>query len=414
MISVEEAIEIILKEIRPLGTEKVDIINSLGRVLAEDIYSGHNIPPWDNSAMDGYAVRAEDVSDASQENPAILTVLEDLPAGYMARNEIKRGEAIRIMTGAPMPKGADTVVIVEDTEQAEGKVKVYKPYKKGKNIRRAGEDVKEGALVLPKGSIISPASVGMMAGVGRSFVHLYQRARVAILATGDEVVDIDEEIEEGKIINSNSYTLASQVRECGAIPILLGIARDTPEHLKEKLKEGMNADLIVSSGGVSVGDYDFVKKVLSELGSAMKFWKVAMKPGKPLAFGTIGGKPAFGLPGNSVSSMIAFEQFVRPALLKMMGHIKIYRPTIEATLKEDLKKEPGRKYFISAMVEGDGKGNYYVAKAGEQGSGILSSMVKANGLIIFDDDQKEAKAGEKIKVQLLNKFFDGREKPWFL
>ena len=398
--------EIILKEIRPLGAEKVDIINSLGMVLAEDIHAQRDIPPWDNSAMDGYAVRAEDVSEASQNSPAIVTVLEDLPAGYVAKKEIKKGETIRIMTGAPIPKGADTVVIVEDTEKTDGKVKVYKPYKKGKNIRRAGEDVKEGTLVLPKGSIITPASVGMMAAIGRSFVHVYQKARVAILATGDEVVDMDEKAKEGKIINSNSYALASQVKECGAIPILLGIAKDTPEHLKEKLKEGMNADLIVSSGGVSVGDYDFVKEVLTELGSEMKFWKVAMKPGKPLAFGTIGGKPAFGLPGNPVSSMIAFEQFVRPVLLKMMGHKKIYRPTIEATLKEDLKKDPGRKYFISAIVEGDGKGNYYVAKAGEQGSGILSSMVKANGLIIFDENQKEAKAGDKIKVQLLDKFFD--------
>ncbi len=412
MISVEDALSLILSQIREMGTERVDITSSLGRVIGEDIYARRNNPPWDNSAMDGYAVRFEDIKGAAKENPAVLRVIEDLPAGYTAKNQVAKGEAIRIMTGAPVPKGADTVVMVEDTEKEGERVKVFRETHLGENIRRTGEDIKTGELVVPKGTLIRPAEVGIMATCGRAFVSVYQRPRVAVVSTGDELVDVDEEIAEGKIVTSNSYTLSSMAAECGALPFQLGIARDTREALKEKLMQALHADVIITSGGVSVGDFDFVKDVLKELGSEMKFWKVAMKPGKPLAFGTIGGKPAFGLPGNPVSCMVCFEQFVRPSLLKMMGHDKIYRPTVQATLKEDIKKKPGRKHFIRSFVRLE-EGHYTVTTTGDQGSGILKSMVAANGLLIFPEEMSMLKAGDTVKVQLIDRSFDFAEGPGY-
>jgi molybdopterin molybdotransferase len=244
----------------------------------------------------------------------------------------------------------------------------------------------------------------MLASVKRSFVSVYQRPQVAILCTGDELVDVDEELVDPKIVSSNSYTLAAQVKDCGAIPIQLGIARDRKEDIKAKLRQGLRADVLISSAGVSVGDYDFVKEVLLDLGVEMVFWKVAMRPGKPLAFGTLAGKPVFGLPGNPVSSMVSFEQFVRPSLLKMMGHRRLARPIIEAILKEDIRKEPGRRHFIRASVSFE-RDHYFVTTTGDQGSGILRSMVKANGLVIIPEGTDWVKAGEKVRVQLLDRNF---------
>lgn len=412
MIPVEEALSIILSQIRQMGTERVDITSSLGRVIAEDIYARRNNPPWDNSAMDGYAVRHEDTRGASKDRPVTLNVIEDLAAGYVAKKTVGRGEAIRIMTGAPVPIGADTVVMVEDTEKDGELVRIFRESPDGDNIRRAGEDIKAGDLVLSRGTLIRPAEVGIMATCGRAFVSVYQRPRVAVLSTGDELVDVDEEVSDGKIVTSNSYTLSSMAAECGAISFQLGIAKDTREALKAKLMEGLHADVIITSGGVSVGDFDFVKDVLKELGSEMKFWKVAMKPGKPLAFGTIGGKPAFGLPGNPVSCMVCFEQFVRPSLLKMMGHVNIYRPMVEAILKEEIKKKPGRKHFIRSFVKFQ-DGRYIVTTTGDQGSGILKSMVAANGFLIFPEELSVLKAGDTVKVQLIDRTFDYAEKPGY-
>jgi len=244
----------------------------------------------------------------------------------------------------------------------------------------------------------------MLASVKRSFVSVYQRPQVAILCTGDELVDVDEELVDPKIVSSNSYTLAAQVKDCGAIPIQLGIARDRKEDIEAKLRQGLRADVLISSAGVSVGDYDFVKEVLLGLGMDMVFWKVAMRPGKPLVFGTLAGKPVFGLPGNPVSSMVSFEQFVRPSLLKIMGHRRLTRPIIEAILKEDIRKEPGRRHFIRALVSFE-RDHYFVTTTGDQGSGILRSMVKANGLVIIPEDMEWVKAGEKVRVQLLDRNF---------
>jgi molybdopterin molybdotransferase len=266
----------------------------------------------------------------------------------------------------------------------------------------SGEDVKKGDRVITQGDTIRPAEVGMLASIGRSFVSVYQKPLVAILCTGDELVDVDGDLEPIKIISSNSYSLGAQVKDCGAVPLQLGIARDRKEEIEEKLRQGMRADVIISSAGVSVGDYDFVKEVMKRLGMEMVFWKVAMRPGAPLAFGVIGEKPVFGLPGNPVSSMISFEQFVRPSLLKMMGNRKLFRPILEAILKEDIKKMTGKRYFIRGSVSFE-KDQYFVTTTGEQGSGILRSMVKANGLIIVSEEQERVRAGEKVKVQLLDR-----------
>lgn len=412
MISVEEALSIILSQVKVMGTERVDITSSLGRVIAEDIYARRDNPPWDNSAMDGYAVRFEDIKGATKESPAVLRVIEDLPAGYIAKKTVGKGEAVRIMTGAPVPKGADTIVMVEDTEKEGERARIFRETPLGENIRKAGEDIKSGELVVPRGTVIRPAEVGIIATCGRAFVSVYQRPRVAVISTGDELVDVDEEVSEGKILSSNSYTLSSMAAECGADAFQLGIAKDTREALKEKLQQALHADVIITSGGVSEGDFDFVKDVLKELGSEMKFWKVAMKPGKPLAFGTIGGKPAFGLPGNPVSCMVCFEQFARPSLLKMMGHKRIYRPVIQAALKEEIKKKPGRKHFIRSFVKFE-ESRYTVATTGDQGSGILKSMVAANGLLIFPEELAVLKAGDTVKVQLIDRSFDYAAEPGY-
>lgn len=408
MISVEEALGLILENIREIGFEKVDIKEALGRVIAEDVYARRNIPPWDNSAMDGYAVRVDDVEGASKENPAVLKVIESLPAGYISENRLNPGEAIKIMTGAPMPNGADAVVMAEYTEKDGGKVRIFKRPEKGDHIRRAGEDVKDGQLVIKKGQLIRPSEIGMLASMARSIVSVYQRPRVAILATGDELVDLDEEICGAKIINSNTYAVGAQIQECGALPILLGIARDRQDELEEKLRLSMNADIIITSGGVSVGDYDHVKDVVKGLGGDLRLWKVAIKPGKPLAFSVLNGRPMFGLPGNPVASMVTFEIFVRPAILKMMGHKKIFRPIIDATIKNDLKKKEQRRHFIRASVQSDVDG-YAVETTGDQGSHMMTSMTKANGLIIFHENETSIKAGDKVKVMLLDRSFEYRK-----
>jgi len=404
MLTVEEALEKILARVEPLGTEKVSLLDALGRVIAEDIDTPRDIPPLDNSGMDGYAVRWEDVGKASRDRPVHLDVTEDLPAGFIATRPVGKAEAIRIMTGAPIPAGADTVVPVEETRKEGSGVFIFKAVAKGDCIRKAGEDVKRGDRIIWAGDPVRPAEVGMLASVKRSFVSVYQRPQVAILCTGDELVDVDEELVDPKIVSSNSYTLAAQVKDCGAIPIQLGIARDRKEDIEAKLRQGLRADVLISSAGVSVGDYDFVKEVLLGLGMDMVFWKVAMRPGKPLVFGTLAGKPVFGLPGNPVSSMVSFEQFVRPSLLKIMGHRRLTRPIIEAILKEDIRKEPGRRHFIRALVSFE-RDHYFVTTTGDQGSGILRSMVKANGLVIIPEDMEWVKAGEKVRVQLLDRNF---------
>jgi molybdopterin molybdotransferase len=397
-----EAQRIVLDAAPTLGLEKVSILETLGRVLGEDIIAQRDNPPWDNSAMDGFAVRAEDiVQPHAIAKPVTLKIVEDVPAGKMPTQTVGPGQAIRIMTGAPIPRGADTVLKVEDTEHQPDSVRVFKAEARGANIRPQGEDVKKGDCIIAKGTQIRPGEAGMLAILAKSFVLVYQRPRVAILSTGDELADLDERFSEDKIINSNSYGIAAAVQDAGGIPLLLGIARDNPAALTEKISHGLNADILVLSGGVSMGDYDFTKAVFRDLGAEMNFWKLAIRPGQPLAFGKIQGKLAFGLPGNPVSSMVTFEQLVRPAMLKMAGMRSYGRPLIEALFQEQFKKRNDRRHFLRGVLWRE-EGVFKVRTTGDQGSGILTSMVKANCLIDIPVEVERVNPGDRVTVQLLN------------
>lgn len=413
MIFVDEALNRILNAISPLGLERVGILEALGRVLAEDVAAPRNIPPKDNSAMDGYALCWKDTFGASPKSPVILKVIEDLPAGTVPKKKVGPGQATRIMTGAPLPAGADAVLRVEDTEKDGTNVRILAAVGEGQDIRRAGEDVREGETVIHRGEVVRPAEIGMLASLGRSFVSVCQRPLVAILATGDELVDIDEPVTPWTIISSNSYSLASQVASCGAVPLMIGIARDTQEDLTAKFRMALRADVILSSGGVSMGDYDLVKDIMRNEGNRIEFWQVAMRPGKPLAFGEMGGVPLFGLPGNPVSSMVSFEQFVRPSLLKMAGHTRLFRKTVQAVAMEDIKKVEGLRTFLRARLEREDS-RVVVRMTGEQGSGILKSMVRANGLIVIPEDVTLVKAGREVTVQVIDDGWWATELPEYL
>ena len=396
----EDALKVVLDAVPVLGIEKISLLDALGRVLAENIIADRDNPPWDNSAMDGFAVRYEDIKqEYAVTTPTVLKVIEDVPAGRFASKTVGKGEAIRIMTGAALPRGADTVLKIEDTEATSDTVKVFKPELQGANIRPQGEDVRKGDCIIPKGKVIRPAEAGMLAILAKPFVFVYQRPRVAILSTGDELADLDERLTDEKIINSNSYGIAAAVREAGGLPHLLGIAKDTPDDLKAKIGQGLNADILVLSGGVSMGDYDFTKPVFQELGGDMNFWKLAIRPGQPVAFGKIGKTLAFGLPGNPVSSMVTFEQLVRPAMLQMCGHKVLSRPIVQAVFQERFSKRPDRRHFLRGILWME-RGMLMVRTTGPQGSGILTSMVKANGLIDIPVEVEKLKPGDVVDVQV--------------
>jgi molybdopterin molybdotransferase len=402
MLSVEQALERVLAAFHVLEPERVAVLETLDRVLAEDIAAGGDIPPHANSAMDGYAVEAADTVGASPHSPVRLRVIGDLPAGYVAETRVEPGTAIRIMTGAPIPSGADGVVRVEDTSSPGDWVDISVEIAPGHFVRPAGEDVRRGDVVMRRGTLIRPQEIGMLATLGRSDVLVTRRPRVAILATGDELVEIDAPLAPGKIRDANSYSNAAQVLRCGATPIMLGIARDQAETLTERIRAGLaeGVDLFLTSGGVSVGDFDTVKEVLAAEGQ-IGFWRVRMKPGKPLAFGHIGEVPVLGLPGNPVSAMVSFETFVRPAILKMLGAANGQRPRVEATLMEAVRRKDERRHFVRVCVKWQ-EGEYRACLTGGQGSGILSSMVKANGLAIIPEDWTHADAGTRVEVLLLS------------
>ena len=400
MIQVQEALDKILSQIQFKGVEKIPLDQALGRVLAEDVVSRVNNPPLDNSAMDGYALIAQDIQSATPENPVKLEVVEEIAAGYTAKGTLKPGHTMRIMTGAPIPPGADAVLMQEDTQKDGNSILCLDRADVEENIRRAGEDVKIGEGVLKKGTTLSPAHIGMMAVVGRSQIAVSQRPTVSILSTGDEILELDETPQGPQIFNSNGHMLAAQIKSAGGIPLYLGIAKDTEKDLMEKFEWALKADIVVSSGGVSVGDYDLVKSSLQKMGQDMLFWKVAMKPGKPLAFGRIGKIPIFGLPGNPVSSFVSFEQFVRPSLRKVLGCSDLSHKTVQAKLTRTIHKKPGRLHFLSSIVSWT-DGEYTVTPAGEQGSGILKSAANANGLLIFPLEADEIKQGQEVAVQLL-------------
>lgn len=414
MLTVEEALQKILNEINVLETESVSIMESLGQVLSEDIISDVDVPPLDNSAMDGYAVRAEDTSGASEKTPKTLKVIDTVIAGGISQKEVLPGTAIRIMTGAPIPRGADSVVQFEDTDDAKKKdvstnqtpqqVNIFTETTPGHNIRHAGESIAKGKVMLKQGTIIRPAEIGLIASIGRSKVSVIRRPVVAIFSTGNELVELDKPLPEGKIYDSNLYSIAGLVKRYGCIPKILGIARDNEKELVGKLKQAQDADMLLTTGGVSMGDYDMVKDILARDGE-MVFWKVRVKPGKPLAFGKIKGKdktiPHLGLPGNATSCMVSFELFVRPALLKMMGKSNLAKPTIQAIIEDTIKNDAGRRIYDRAIIKKH-DGHYFARLTGPQGSGILKSMSLANGLVLIPEETKEVKKGDTVQALMLD------------
>lgn len=409
MLKIEEAIKIVLDSIEPLETEGVSILTSLGRVLAEDIYSAIDLSPFDNSAMDGYALLAADTVGTSESNPVTLEVIEDIPAGYVGKNRITPGKAAKIMTGAPIPEGADAVVMVEYTEEIKNEkckmknIKAFKEVRKGENIREKGEDVKKGELVIPCGKVLRPQEIGMIAALNISEVKVIRQPRAAILATGDEVVEIGADISPGKIRNINSYTLHALVVKYGGIPVDFGIAQDIKEDIQKKISSAVTGkrkcDMLIISGGVSVGSYDIVKDVLIDSGFQEKFWKVAIKPGKPVLFGMIDEIPVFGLPGNPGSCIVVFEQLVRPALLKMMGKTDFSKEIIEAVCDESIVNKSGKRQYVRVKVFLK-EGAYYVKSSGSQSSAVLKSFIEADGLLVVPAEIEQIDEGEKVKVEL--------------
>ncbi len=414
MLSVEEALEKILAEVHVLEAESVPIMESLGQVLAEDIISNINVPPWDNSAFDGYAVRAEDTRGASEKTPKTLKVIDTVIAGGTSKKEVTPGNAIRIMTGAPIPLGANSVIQFEDTDDPKNKdvssnqspkqVKIFVETKIGQSIRLTGEDIAKGKLILKKGTVMRPAEMGLIASMGRSRVNVIRRPVVAVLSTGNELIEVDKPLTEGKIHDSNTYSIAGLVKRYGCIPKILGIARDNEKDLVQKLKQAQDADMLLTTGGVSMGDYDMVKDILARDGQ-MVFWKVRVKPGKPLAFGKIKGKnkdiPHLGLPGNATSCMVSFELFVRPALLKMMGKSNLVKPTVEAIIENTIKNDAGRRIYDRAIIQ-KRDGHYYAKLTGPQGSGILTSMSLANGLVLIPEEVAQVNKGDIVQALMLD------------
>jgi molybdopterin molybdotransferase len=412
MIPVEEALETILSHFEILEAEDEEILSALGRVLAEDVHSTISIPPMDNSAMDGYAVQATSILGATASSPTTLRVIGEIAAGYLTKDEVTPGTAIRIMTGAPIPAGADTVVPFEDTDEETrsatreplAEIGITAEIERGQNIRRAGEDIAAGSLVLTKGTLLRPQEIGVLASLGRDVVSVVRRPVVAILATGDELVEVGKPLPPGRIYNSNSYSLASQVLRYGGVPRIIGIGPDNIQALESKIREARDADLLITSAGVSVGDYDVVKNVLAKEGE-IAFWTVRMKPGKPLAFGLLKlGKrvvPHVGLPGNPVSAMISFEQFARPAILKMLGRTVFDKPTVIAVSDSRVKNTDGRRIYARVRVRFE-DGQYHARVVGPQGSGILTSMSLANGLMIVPEDADSVEAGDEVTVQMLD------------
>lgn len=402
MLSVEEALERILSEIHPLPAIQVPLAEAVGLVLAEDVIAHEDMPPFANSAMDGFALRSQD-SQPRDGQPPRLRVTGSVAAGYVAEHAVEAGTAMRIMTGAPVPPGADAVIQIELTNYDGPQstwVEVLQAVAPGNNVRPAGEDMRSGQTILRRGSEIGPWEIGILATLGKAMVPVMRKPRVAILGTGDEVIEIDQPLAPGKIRNSNSYLLEAAVRHAGAQPIRLGVARDTVESLREKFSQAMDSDLILTSGGVSVGDFDLVKNIMAEQGE-INFWRINMRPGKPVAFGHIGSTPLLGLPGNPVSAAVTFELFGRPVLRKMAGHTRLSRPQVEVVVEDGIHERASRRHYVRAHVEWR-DGRFVAHTTGNQGSNIMTSLLNANALVIVPEGGVEIKAGETAQALMLD------------
>jgi molybdopterin molybdotransferase len=400
-LSAREAALRILEDVRRQPPLRIPLDDALGLVLAEDVTSPLDIPAWTNSAMDGYAARADDVRGAREAAPVRLRVVEVIPAGAFPARALGPGEAARIFTGAPLPEGADSVIRQEDTDEGRDVVTIVKDRDCGVNIRRAGEDIRRGTRVLAAGTALGPAHLGVLASLAVAHPVAWRRPRVAILGSGDEIVDVDqpEEILSGrKIASSNTHTLGALVREAGGEPVNLGIARDTPASFREKLERAREADLLVTSAGISVGEHDHVRAVLAEMGVEQRFWKLRMRPGAPVGFGLLGGIPWIGLPGNPVSTMVTFELFVRPAIRAMLGHALPFRRATRVRAAEPVSLKPKLQHFLRAIVSPEGEARL----TGPQGSGILTSMVLANALLVVPEGQHETPVGAALDAIVLD------------
>ncbi|MCC6603191.1 MAG: molybdopterin molybdotransferase MoeA [Anaerolineae bacterium] len=408
-LTVQQALTAVLAGVAVLPAERVPLLDALSRVLAQNVVAQVSLPPFANSSMDGYALLAADLANASPATPATLRVIGDVAAGAVLDVAVERGTAVRIMTGAPLPPGADAVVPVEDTNEAwrnkerplPVQIQVNRSVNSGDYIRHPGEDIEAGQTILEMGHILRPQEVGVLASLGISEVAVIRRPRVAILATGDELLEIDQPLQPGKIRNSNGFTQAAQVTALGAVPIGLGIAGDTETAVRQKLQEGLEAqaDLFISSAGVSVGAYDVVKAVLEQEGN-VGFWRVRMRPGKPLAYGSYHGVPYLGLPGNPVSAMVSFERFARAAILKMSGKAPLDRPTVQATIREEIHSD-GRESYLRAVVTRSGSG-YEATQTGDQGSHIMTSLVRANALLIVPEGVYTVVPGSQLTAWMLD------------
>ncbi|HET8842717.1 MAG TPA: gephyrin-like molybdotransferase Glp [Ktedonobacteraceae bacterium] len=402
MISVEEALERILNEISPLPITSVPLDEALGLVLAEDVVAHEDMPPFANSAMDGFALRSQDSQSVSGVPPR-LRVTGSIAAGYMPEHAVEAGTAMRIMTGAPVPPGADAVIQVELTNSASpesDEVEILQEVSPGNNIRPAGEDMRNGQTILKQGSEIGPWEIGVLATLGLALVPVIRRPQVAILGTGDEIIDIDQPLQPGKIRNSNSYLLEAAIRQAGATPVRLGIARDTVESLREKFSQALGSDLIITSGGVSVGDFDLVKDIMAEQGQ-INFWRINMRPGKPVAFGRMGSTPLLGLPGNPVSAAVTFELFGRPLLRKMLGYTRLLRPQVDVNVADGVGEKAGRRHYVRAHVQWQ-DGHFVAHTTGNQGSNIMTSLLGANALIIVPEGETIVQAGGTARAIMLD------------
>ncbi len=388
---------IILDNVSPLESESVDLFAAVGRVLVEKIPAPWDMPRWDNSEMDGFAARVADCQPFAR-----LKVDGYLPAETPAVDvAVKPGTAVRIMTGAPIPTGCDAIVPIENTDPGKESVVIQKLVQIGDYIRFRGSDISKDEMLLPLGTILRPVDINLLAAFSRTTVQVCRCPEVAILSTGDELVAPGEPTGSGQIIDSNAYSLAAAIREIGATPKILGIAQDNRESLEEKISQGLNADVLITSAGVSAGDRDLVREILEEAGVKQLFWKVAIKPGGPTAFGLKGDKAVFSLPGNPVSSMIGFAMLVRPALLKMMGHSEVIRPLIKATLKAPLHNKTNKTRFLRVKVEQTSAG-LLAESAGDQNTGILSTMIRANAIAVLSAEQTELLVGEQVDIQWLD------------
>jgi len=403
-MSVSDASTAILEAVTQLEPIDRELTDALGLVLAEDVTSPLSLPPWDNASMDGFAVRGEDVRDASSTSPRVLQVVGTIAAGMLSEHTVGAGEAMRIMTGAPIPPGADSVIRVEDTDDGERAVKIRSDRDAGRNVRPKGEDVAQGETAVHAGTALRAGHLGLLASIGRAHVRVHRRPLVAVLASGDELVDVDRfhEVLEGrgaKIVSSNTYVLAAAVREAGGEPILLGTVGDDPGQLRERLAS-CECDLLLTTGGVSVGAFDFTRAVLAELGADMRFWRVRIRPGAPLGFGVLRGMPWLGLPGNPVSSAVTFELFARPAIRKMLGHTDVFRRLTTVRVLEAITIAAPLTHFLRAMV--DREDTELVARlTGPQGSGLISSIARANALLVVPPSRTSIAAGETVDALLL-------------